>query len=75
VSRKGLQRGETAKKVMAKRAARPKPGMSFICEYFEVRANVSMLRRQMVLEVVARKKIEIELLFRELAGLESMLEE
>jgi hypothetical protein len=33
------------------------------------------MRCQMVLEAVARKKIEIELLFGELAGLESMLEE
>jgi hypothetical protein len=32
------------------------------------------LRRQMVLEAVAWKKIEIELLFGELAGLESMME-
>jgi hypothetical protein len=32
------------------------------------------LCRQMVLEAVAQKKIEIESLFRELAGLESMLE-
>jgi hypothetical protein len=33
------------------------------------------MRCQMVLEAVARKKIEIELMFGELAGLESMLEE
>jgi hypothetical protein len=33
------------------------------------------MRCQMLLEAVARKKIAIELLFGELAGLESMLEE
>jgi hypothetical protein len=34
-----------------------------------------VMRHQMILEAVARKKIAIELLFGELAGLESMLEE